>query len=268
MTRTTALATASLLALVCTVDGREPQPAQAPEALTDTGLVRSVRDAATGIAVFRGMPYAAPPVSDWWWRPPRPAPPWTGVRQVTDYGTECPQGMNASSAAGTSAGAKAVATLLVSPLTRGLFHRAMLQSGIGLDDSVEPLDDAEARGARTARLLGVDQTGPDAARRLRALPVGDIVAMSAKYRTSLQAAGAIAPSPWRSVVDGSAIPQPVDALLQAGAFHRVPILIGTNADEGSPGRRPRRQPRVGRRLPRCEWDAQDRLARRHGKVRP
>lgn len=137
-------------------------------------------------------------------------------------------------AAGGSAGAKSVATLLVSPLARGLFQRAILQSGSGLDGSVESLANAEAQGVELAALLGVRDTGAEAARRLRAVPIDEILAMSARYRASLMAAGEIAPSPWRSVVDGWAIPNPVDALLKAGAFHRMPILIGTNGDEGSP----------------------------------
>jgi len=137
-------------------------------------------------------------------------------------------------AAGGSAGAKSVATLLVSPLAKGLFQRAILQSGSGLDGSVESLANAEAQGVELAALLGVRDTGAEAARRLRAVPIDEILAMSARYRASLMAAGEIAPSPWRSVVDGWAIPNPVDALLKAGAFHRMPILIGTNGDEGSP----------------------------------
>ena len=137
-------------------------------------------------------------------------------------------------AAGSSAGAKSVATLVVSPLAKGLFHRAILQSGSGMDDSVESLDSAEARGVRMARLLGIDGTDAAAARALRATSIDEILSTSATYRTALIAGGEIAPNTWFSVVDGWAIPKPVDAMLQAGAFHRVPILIGTNADEGSP----------------------------------
>jgi para-nitrobenzyl esterase len=84
-----------------------------------------------------------------------------------------------------------------------------------------------------AKMMGVDGTDAAAARALRAMSVEKILSASASYRTRLIAAGEIAPQTWRSVVDGWAIPKPVDALLQAGDFHRVPILIGTNADEGS-----------------------------------
>jgi para-nitrobenzyl esterase len=124
--------------------------------------------------------------------------------------------------------------MVVSPLAEGLFQRAILQSGSGMDDAVESLASGEARGVQMAKMMGVDGTDAAAARALRAMPVEKILSTSANYRTRLMAGGEVAPQMWRSVVDGWAIPKPVDVLLKAGDFHRVPILIGTNADEGSP----------------------------------
>ena len=43
----------------------------------------------SGIRVFRGLPYAAPPVGSMRWKPPVPAPVWNGVRDATKFGAAC-----------------------------------------------------------------------------------------------------------------------------------------------------------------------------------
>jgi para-nitrobenzyl esterase len=46
---------------------------------------------AQGVASFKGIPYAAPPVGDDRWRSPQPVVPWSGVRRSTGYGSDCLQ---------------------------------------------------------------------------------------------------------------------------------------------------------------------------------
>ena len=43
------------------------------------------------VLVYRGVPFAAPPVGDLRWRPPQPAPAWEGVRDATEAGPACMQ---------------------------------------------------------------------------------------------------------------------------------------------------------------------------------
>jgi para-nitrobenzyl esterase len=57
----------------------------------DTGTIEGVVDSSSGVMVFRGIPYAAPPVGDLRWRPPQPPKHWTGVRPATQLGHNCIQ---------------------------------------------------------------------------------------------------------------------------------------------------------------------------------
>ena len=43
------------------------------------------------VTVYRGVPFAAPPVGELRWRPPQPAPAWEGVRDATAAGAACMQ---------------------------------------------------------------------------------------------------------------------------------------------------------------------------------
>src|SRR5438045_3217176 len=42
-------------------------------------------------AVFKGIPFAAPPVGDLRWREPQPVKPWTAVRDATMFSARCVQ---------------------------------------------------------------------------------------------------------------------------------------------------------------------------------
>ena len=49
---------------------------------------------ANGVQAFLGVPFAAPPVGDLRWRPPQPAVPWSGIREMDRKGPDCMQGRN------------------------------------------------------------------------------------------------------------------------------------------------------------------------------
>jgi para-nitrobenzyl esterase len=61
----------------------------ADQVKTANGIVEGAE--ANGVRVFKGVPFAAPPVGDLRWKAPQPAKDWTGVRQATQFGPRCMQ---------------------------------------------------------------------------------------------------------------------------------------------------------------------------------
>jgi para-nitrobenzyl esterase len=60
-----------------------------PVVAIDTGKLAGAVEG--GVASWKGIPFAAPPVGPLRWRAPQPAAPWDGVRQATEYGHDCMQ---------------------------------------------------------------------------------------------------------------------------------------------------------------------------------
>ena len=135
---------------------------------------------------------------------------------------------------GESAGSMSVSALIGSPLAKGLFRGAIMESGVASGPFAFRLDSAEALGVRIVAVLGV--TGADAtADRLRALNADSLLAATAR----------VAGNPGRPilfpVIDGNVVPQPVDSALLRGEGNVVPVIVGSNADEpqsvfGAPSR--------------------------------
>ncbi|MCI0749266.1 MAG: carboxylesterase family protein [Nevskiales bacterium] len=299
------------------------------------------------VRIYKGVPFAAPPVGERRWKPPQPVKPWTGVRNATEYGPGCmqkglgtfpgpektsedclylnvwtparksgdklpvmvwifggglifgagslydaealarqgvvvvtlnyrlgvfgflahpqlsresPHGVSGNyglldqiaalewvqrniasfggdpgrvTIFGESAGAVSVIHLMISPLAKGLFHRAISESfaeatNPHLRESWYGLPSMEENGERLAwKLVGDQTTDPVAA--LRAKSAESLLA-----RTDTMALyGGLRPRFWPILfaVDGWAIPDDPGVLFEAGKQHAVPLLIGFNANE-------------------------------------
>jgi para-nitrobenzyl esterase len=59
---------------------------------TDAGSVEGSASADGKVQIFKGIPYAAPPVGALRWKEPQPVPAWQGVKKTTEFGARCMQG--------------------------------------------------------------------------------------------------------------------------------------------------------------------------------
>ena len=312
-----------------------PQPvlSKQPDVIVPTasGLVRGTTSADGSVAIFQGIPYAAPPVGQLRWAAPQPPAAWSGVRDALQTRSPCPQtgqyaslnedclylnvwapvryankklpvmvwvhpGGQTSSAAndynpqrlithgtpaifvsfnfrlnifaffahkaltaelpelgsgnyagldqqqvlrwvrdnianfggdpgnvtifGQSGGAQGVCVLLASPPAKGLFHKAISESGSCQWELYPSLTASENRGAAIATELGCAGSNPLPC--LRALPTSVILAKRASGAD--QSAGQPA---WGSGL----FPLPMRETMSTGQFNKVPLMQGGVSDE-------------------------------------
>ena len=115
---------------------------------------------------------------------------------------------------GESAGGLSTLAQLVSPGARGLFQRAIVESGT-YQLTQQPLAAAESAGKTFAAKAGCVSNTVAC---LRRLPVSTILADDD-------------PSGYTPDVDGAVLAQSIKTALSDGQFNRVPVVIGTNHDE-------------------------------------
>jgi para-nitrobenzyl esterase len=133
---------------------------------------------------------------------------------------------------GESAGGISVSMLCASPLAKGLFHKAISQSGGSFGptrpttypgENMKLIEHAEKEGVLYAEKLNITSISA-----LREIPSEDLP-------MGMGMGGA-----W-PIVDGYVIPDDQFKLYEAGKYNDVPLLLGYNSDEGlsfSPGRNP------------------------------
>lgn len=329
---------ARLLALLLAMTTSSAAIADEPVKI-DSGLVQGIRGTDSSIRVFRGIPFAAPPVGELRWREPQSVAPWQGVRMADTFGPRAMQariysdmifrdggpsedclylnvwtpakspserlpvmvwiyggGLEAGSSSeprqdgenlarrgvvvvsmnyrlgvfgflahpdltresghnasgnygfmdqiaalrwvqrniaafggdpgnvtifGESAGSYSVSVLMASPLAKGLFHKAIGESGALLGSRLNPthtrsLAAAEKNGAAFAAFVGAKSIHD-----LRAIPAAELLKDSMDDH-ELRTGG---------IVDGYVLPEPAAAIYAKGEQSHVPLLAGWNADE-------------------------------------
>ena len=285
---------------------------------------------ADGVAVFKGLPFAAPPVGDLRWRVPQPAAKWSGVRAANTFSSTCMQaedclylnvyepadakrgaklpvmvwihggaflygsgsaydgsqfarqgviavtvnyrlgragwfahpaltaenpkgllgnyGLMDQVAAlnwvadnikefggdpknvtifGESAGAISVNYLMLAPQAKGLFNKALSESGFGRL-AARPISSVEQNGVSFAEKAGIHGSDGAATKALRALSWAELTANAAPIGAPDQ----ILPMADGKMITGSA----ADGFAQGKEAH-VPYLLGGNSDEASLTRR-------------------------------
>ncbi|WP_284646031.1 carboxylesterase/lipase family protein [Paenibacillus silviterrae] len=122
---------------------------------------------------------------------------------------------------GESAGSMSIAALLTLPAAKGLFQQAIMESGAS-----QVMSDGQATEVtrRFLQELGAEQ---DAVNRLLGASTSEIMEAAGKLREGL---GSILT--FQPVVEEATLPQEPIRAIEAGAAAGIPVLIGTNRDEG------------------------------------
>ncbi|WP_428661238.1 carboxylesterase/lipase family protein [Runella sp.] len=139
---------------------------------------------------------------------------------------------------GESAGGVSVQSLLTIPSAKGLFHKAIVESGGGRDgvltgrpiskenaDNYYPIS-AETTGINFAKKQGIEGTDAAALAKLRALSAADII--DGGQESNGQGGPLIYSGP---ILDGKQVVETAESAYKAGRQNRVPIMIGSNSAE-------------------------------------
>jgi para-nitrobenzyl esterase len=141
---------------------------------------------------------------------------------------------------GESAGGYSACVHYLSPRSRGLFHRVISQSGLCSGDGLRERTraEAEADGVAFATEAGCPGTGAGAAACLRAIDPFTLVEAGDMPPVAEQLPGGLYfqdddPARWRPHVDGDVLLAPLAEGFAAADAPPVPLLLGTNRDEGT-----------------------------------
>ena len=136
---------------------------------------------------------------------------------------------------GFSAGGVSVHSMLASPMARGLFQKAIVESGGSRDsvltarpmrkDGVDPNYpvSAETIGINFAKSMGIDGTDQAALAKLRGLSADDV------QRGPAQPGAGGPPIETTPILDGKLITETAETAYKAGHQPRVPLMLGSNS---------------------------------------
>jgi para-nitrobenzyl esterase len=136
---------------------------------------------------------------------------------------------------GESAGGGSVHALLISPLAKGLFQKAIVESGGGrngfggsprLHEAANGKPSAESSGAAFAKSKGVDGDDVEALKKLRGLPAEAIV--DGLNLASMRQAANTYSGP---MIDGKIVVEESQAAYAAGTQPHIPVIVGANSME-------------------------------------
>ena len=126
---------------------------------------------------------------------------------------------------GESAGSFSVSALMASPMAKGLFHKAIGESGAAFFNRDLPFESLAQREQEDTEIVAAT-VGAKSLAELRAVPAEKLLQVS----TEKESGKGFHFSP---DIDGYFLPEPVPAIFAAGKQNDVPLLAGWNRDEGS-----------------------------------
>ena len=124
---------------------------------------------------------------------------------------------------GESAGGLDIGDLLLSPLSTGLFQRACIESAV---PSVTAYDSAKAYGIQFVDQFAPNGSDSEKINYMRQLPADSLI----KDIGNALSGGIVQPR-WRPVIDNYVLTGYSQQIIASGNFNKVPLLIGSNADE-------------------------------------
>lgn len=128
---------------------------------------------------------------------------------------------------GESAGSVSVCTHLASPLSKGLFWAAAMQSG-GCSTTLPTLTAAQTQGESLAKAVSCD-TASDVAACLRGKP-DKTLREALPIKTGVIFGTGVS---WGPIIDGKVLTDQPLKVVQSGTWNKAPVIAGTNKDEGS-----------------------------------